>query len=66
LQPPKLQIAAWIIADDEYTRITPIGIAWITGRLYVVATGWSGGRYVVRSGLDTRLPLYPVIKLEDY
>src|SRR5438876_6991392 len=50
-----------VSADDEYTRITPIGIAWITGRLYVVATGWSGGRYVVRSGLDTRLPLYPLL-----
>jgi hypothetical protein len=47
--------------DAEYSRISPAGIGWAGGQLYVFATGFSGGRYAVIAGVDVQLPIYPLL-----
>lgn len=43
----------------EYQKITPIGIARLGNRLYLVATGWSGGKYI--SAVNRFTPSYPLL-----
>ncbi|MBZ4423329.1 delta-60 repeat domain-containing protein [Myxococcus sp. RHSTA-1-4] len=45
---------------DDYSRISPVGIAWLGSRLYVVATGWTGGGYI-RYPIDRYRPTYPLL-----
>jgi hypothetical protein len=47
--------------DAEYSRISPAGIGWAGGQLYVFATGFSGGRYTIIAGVDVQLPVYPLL-----
>jgi hypothetical protein len=47
--------------NAEYSRISPAGIGWAGGQLYVFATGFSGGRHTVIAGVDVQLPLYPLL-----
>jgi hypothetical protein len=47
--------------DDEYSAISPAGIATMGGSFYLVATGWVGGRHIVSGGLDVQLPRYPLL-----
>jgi hypothetical protein len=47
--------------DAEYSRISPRGIGWAGGQLYVFATGFSGGRHAVVAGVDVQLPVYPLL-----
>jgi hypothetical protein len=47
--------------DAEYSRVSPAGIGWAGGQLYVFATGFSGGRHTVIAGVDVQLPIYPLL-----
>ncbi len=49
-----------IDTQDEYSRIRPVGIAWLGSRLYVVATGWTGGGYIPFP-INSYRPSYPLL-----
>ena len=47
--------------DQEYSSISPAGLASMGGKTYLVATGWVGGRHIISGGLDVQLPRYPFL-----
>src|SRR3954454_8285078 len=47
--------------NDEYNSIRPASVAWLGDKLYVIATGLSGGRTIAQPGVNVKLAEYPVL-----